>query len=369
MGKGGGGSDSVVQTDLPEYARPYFEDIMKRSTKESKRKYKPYKKKRLATAGKSDLKASDKMVRGIAKKGTPGADYGGKVSKGLVGTAGKLGKQNTKAYGKTSKNLMKASGELGQQDAAQFTDEGMYGEQRGEYMDPYVQDVIRRGKKGMRKDFRRASQERAADAVQSGAFGGSRAAVMQAVAEGEMLDRMGDFEAEQRQAAFKEGRAAFEADRDARMEIEKAQAQEDMNQRQFQLETMGFTSDQAAELAAEQMKQREFQLDTMQFSADQAQQVADLEEAARAGDIQAAQMLESIGQRARGQEQAGLDLKYKDFLTQRDYGKDQLNFLNSIMRGMPVQSAGTQTTFQPYNPTSQALGTGLSALGLYKGLQ
>ena len=46
MGKGGGSSaptqQTVTQTNLPDYARPYFENIMNRAQAESYRPYTPY---------------------------------------------------------------------------------------------------------------------------------------------------------------------------------------------------------------------------------------------------------------------------------------------------------------------------------------
>ena len=39
-----------------------------------------------------------------------------------------------------------------------------------------------------------------------------------------------------------------------------------------------------------------------------------------------------------------------------------------ILRGVPVSPSVEETRFASYNPTAQALGAGLSALGLYKGL-
>lgn len=46
MGKGGGGgqptTQTVNQTNLPEYAKPYFENIMERAQAESYRPYTPY---------------------------------------------------------------------------------------------------------------------------------------------------------------------------------------------------------------------------------------------------------------------------------------------------------------------------------------
>jgi hypothetical protein len=40
-----------------------------------------------------------------------------------------------------------------------------------------------------------------------------------------------------------------------------------------------------------------------------------------------------------------------------------------MINGLPVQPAGSTTTQTPYNPVQQALGMGISALGLYRGLQ
>ena len=52
MSKGGGGGgvqESVVtQTNLPEYARPYYEDMLKRTVFESTRPYEAFPGQRLA---------------------------------------------------------------------------------------------------------------------------------------------------------------------------------------------------------------------------------------------------------------------------------------------------------------------------------
>lgn len=297
MGKGGGGTQrsEVTQTDLPAYAKPYFQDIMKRATKESKRKYKRYKGDRIASDDPL-IKASQQKAIQTARQGTKGIDQAARMTT----AAAKQGKS------------------LGNQ---QFTSEAAQ-----QYMDPYVENVIERGQENIRDQFLREKERQAAGAIQSGAFGGSRAALMEAVTAGEFQDRAKDFATEQRSKAFQDARDAFATDR------------------AFKLESLG-------------------------FSADQAQRIAQLDEAARAGDIEAAKLLESVGKARTAKKQAGLDLRYQDFLTQRDYGKEQLNFLNSVMRGIPVQNAGTQQSFTPYNPAQQILGTGLSALGLYKGLQ
>jgi hypothetical protein len=129
-----------------------------------------------------------------------------------------------------------------------------------------------------------------------------------------------------------------------------------------QARVQGATADEA-------MRQREFQLQTMGFSADMAREVANLGERARQGDIQAAQLLEAQGLGEMAREQARLDVGYEDFLRQQQFPQQQLSQYSAILRGLPVGDAGTTTTMQPYNPMQQALGAGISALGLYKGLQ
>jgi hypothetical protein len=111
------------------------------------------------------------------------------------------------------------------------------------------------------------------------------------------------------------------------------------------------------------------QMSLMGFSADQAGMVAKLEEAARSGDIQAAQLLESIGKSQQAQRQAGLDLAYEDFLRQQGYDRDQIGFMANLLQGLPIANAGDTVNTTPYNPIQQALGAGLAGLSLYRGFQ
>ena len=101
----------------------------------------------------------------------------------------------------------------------------------------------------------------------------------------------------------------------------------------------------------------------------QAANLVSLGRAARAGDIESAAMLEKIGRDIQREKQAGLDIAYEDFVRQRDFPREQLQFLSSVIRGVPVQPSTETTKLSTYNPVQQLLGTGISALGLYKGIQ
>jgi hypothetical protein len=69
-----------------------------------------------------------------------------------------------------------------------------------------------------------------------------------------------------------------------------------------------------------------------------------------------------------GREQEALDMAYQDFVRQQAFPEQQLQGFSSILRGVPVQPGVTQTAYAPYNPLQQALGAGLGAIGLYRGL-
>lgn len=96
--------------------------------------------------------------------------------------------------------------------------------------------------------------------------------------------------------------------------------------------------------------------------------MAGLGERQRAADIQGAQLLETIGRDIRAEDQGRLDLAYEDFLRQRDYPMSQYERMAGILRGVPVTPDVEEQRFASYNPIQQALGAGISGLGLYKGL-
>ena len=204
----------------------------------------------------------------------------------------------------------------------QFGPAGTYtGDAVGQYMSPYMQNVVDVQKQQAQLDFDRAQAGRDANAVQAGAFGGSRGAVVDALAQEDLARNMGAIQAQGQQQAFEQGMGMFERDRAARMMQEAAQA-------------------------GEYGRVQEGQMGWNQFGADLAGQRAQL------------------GQRERALEQAYLDQQYQDFLGQRDYGKDQLSWFSDLLRG---NTAGVNTTtmqMQQVNPYQQLMGAGLGAIGL-----
>ena len=308
MGKGSSApaptEQTVVQSNLPKYAEPYFTRLLQRSESESMRDYEPFKGQRLADTG-ADVLTSRERVRDIAGRGIEGLPTAQAATTAGIGRA---------AQAFDFKPQMFDSG-IAQQ-----------------YMSPYQQNVIDVQKAQALLDFDRGQARRDAQAVQAGAFGGSRQAVQQALAGEDLQRRLGEIQAVGQQQAFEQAQQQFERDRAARESGER----------------LGLS---AAESATQQ-----------------AQSLAALGERARAGDVQAAQLLEQIGKDAQATDQAGLDLAYEDFVRQRDFPRESLTFLSSILRGVPVQPSTETSKFQQYNPIRDLLGTGIAGLGLYRGL-
>ena len=295
---------TVVQSNLPKYFEPYAVDMIKRAESESKREYTPYEGQRLADES-TDLLTSRDRVRNIADSGIAGLDTAQSGVKAGMGRA-----------------LQGLGFQAGQFDSAAAQ----------QYMSPYMQNVVDVQKAQALLDFDRGQAGRDAQAIQAGAFGGSRQAIAQGLANEDLQRRLGEIQATGQQRAFEQAQQQFERDRAARESAER----------------LGITAGESL--------------------TSQAGQLAQLGDLARKGDVQAAELLEKIGKDQQAREQAGLDLAYEDFVRQRDFPRESLTFLSSILRGVPVQPSTETVKFQQYNPIQEALGTGIAGLGLYRGL-
>ena len=184
MGKGGGGAppptqQTVTQTNLPEYARPYFENIMQRGQAESYRQYTPYEAERIAGFTPAQEQIQQEAL-GLQSPGQFGA------ATGLTGAAG-LG------------SLM-----AGQQYMGMATDPT----QMQSFMSPYQQAVTDVAKRGAIREAQIAQQQANLGAARQGTYGGARQAIGQAERERGLLDRLTALQAEGGQKAFEAARQA-----------------------------------------------------------------------------------------------------------------------------------------------------------------
>jgi hypothetical protein len=187
----------------------------------------------------------------------------------------------------------------------------------GQYMDPYLENVLRVQEQEARRADEISRQSRAAQAVQAGAFGGSREAVMEAEAQRGLEDRLASLRASGMSQAY-----------------------------------------QTAQQMAEAQRQRELQA---------GRQFAALGETAAQQQAREIGGLAATGEALRGQQQAALDIAKTQFMEEQQFPQSQLQQYSSIIRGFPLTPSQLQTT-QTVTPqpslTQQLLGAGIGAAGL-----
>ena len=335
-------TNNIQSNDMPEAYKPYFNNMMTRAEAQSNTPYQTYGGQRIADTS-ADTLASRAMGREIATSGQPGMQDAMDMTRNAAANVGQY--SNASPY------------QFSQYD---YADPEMFSAQNIQnYMSPYMQSVVDIEKRKAGQEYGQANQKRAADAVFSGAFGGSRSGVQQAMAENDYLNRTGDIQSKGLQSAFDSAANLFEKDRAAKYQTDAARAAE--------------LSRVQAGQSGENLSRDRLGMEGLTFQNASAQQLADLQERATAGDTRAAALLENIGNSEEADQQRYLDMGYQDFLNQRDYNRQNLADYSAVLHGLPIAPIGTSNTTstttggQP-SGIQQLLGAGTAALGLYKGL-
>jgi hypothetical protein len=268
----GGGSSptSTTTSGMPEWALPYAQDTLAKQSALSEVPYQP---------------------------------YGGDRIQGFTGMQ-ETARQNAAGMGTSDITGQVAQGGLNNQTFG--------ADQASQYMNPYMQNVVDIQKREAQRQSGIQGTQQQAQATQSGAFGGSRDAIMRAERERNLGTQMNDIQAVGSNAAYTNAQNQFNADQNRRLQ--------------------GL---QVAGTAAGQQFQQGMDVNKLQ-SAYGAQE------------------------QAMGQE--GLNQAYQDFQNQKAYPQQQLSNMASMMRGLPIGS--TQTiTGTPGSPSNLQMLGGLGQIG------
>ena len=189
-----------------------------------------------------------------------------------------------------------------------------------------------------------------AKAVGSGAFGGSRAYLGNIMTTSEAAKRTGDIRAEAAARGLDFAAQQREADRAARF-----QAEDVLRNR--------FSQDREARFGAEAAQRAAYETEEASRlrQAEQLQSYAPLVQGLQE---QAASGLLSAGEARRKLDQMALDLAYSDYVEQREYPFQMLNFIMGALKGVPYET--TQYSLsqgQQYVQTPSIYGQTLGGLG------
>jgi hypothetical protein len=327
-GGGGGSTESTsYQTNLPEYAQPYFEEMMARTQGESIKPYTPYGGDRIAGFTPAQQQTQAEIM---------GMQRPGELAQASQAYAALGQKAADTTYTPTTFSEGYKAGTL--------TDQGTL----EKYMSPYMQNVVDIQKREAARDYAKLGQEQAAAAIQAGAFGGGREGVQRAEQSRDYLNRLADIQATGQQQAFQQAATQFGAEQG----MQQAEAQQRL------------ATEQATEASKQfgagfEQQQQQMQLQVAQSQENLAATTQNLDQARL-------QLQQAVGAEQQAMAQKSLDQAYQDFVNARDYERQQLAFYNSLLRGIPVPVQ--QETIQ-YSPSAgigtQLAGLGIAGLGAY----
>ena len=306
-------STTSTQTSIPEYAKPYVEKMLGQTEALAGTPYQTYDRERIAGFNPMQEQAFQGAA-GMQPSQLGG--FGGQLAG--AATLGALGTQ----YDPTQFR----GGQFGQREAQQ-------------YMSPYMQSVVDIQQREAERQGGIAGTQRAAQATQSGAFGGGRQAIMEAEAARNLAQQKGDIQAQGLQSSYQQAQAQFNADQARRMQAQQLQEQSKQYGAGLGLQGLQTALSGAGQMGA---------LGQQQFG--------------QGMDINKLQA--GYGSQQQQQEQNIMQQQYQDFLNQQNYPYKQLGFMSDMLRGLPLSQASQQIYQQPPSMVSQLGSAGLGAYGV-----
>jgi hypothetical protein len=323
-GSSGGGGGAPTQTttystNVPEYARPYVENMLESTQKQiytddmsTFRPYRPY------STDVNQYFAGFSPMQQQAQRATAGLQ-----TPGQFGTATNLaGASGLGAMGLAGQ----AAGAGGQYAQMAQDPRAMQG-----YMSPYMQNVVDYQKSQALRDFNIARPMRARQAVGAGAFGGSRQAIMEAEAERSLGSQLQGIAATGSQKAFEDAQRQ-----------QQFGAQLGLQGLQTGLQGLGQAGQAASTLG---------QLGGAQFGAQK--------------DI--INMQSQMGKEQQAMEQNKINQAIQDYAIAQQYPFMQLGMMNAMLRGLPMQTQTTQLYQAQPSMLQQGIGLAGAAGSLFGG--
>jgi len=332
-------ADPVVQniqtntSNLPAYAQPYFEDILRRGQAVSNQPYTPYPDQRVAGFTPAQTAAQNDAI-GLQQPGQFG------TASGLATSAG-LGALSASQYNPTAFTNQNVTTGTFDPAAAQ------------KYMSPYIQNVLDAQKREAVTDAQKTQLMQNLGAARQGTYGGARELLAGTERERALGQNLSDIEAKGLQSAYEAAMGQFNADQGRGLTAATSNQNADLQRQQL----------------AEQSKQFGSSLGLQGYNTalQSAQTLGTLGNDVTDDALKRIQAKAAAGQEQQDQTQKIYDTNYADFLRQRDYPTELLNNYSALLRGVPVTPSSTATTYAPPPSTaSQIGGLGLGALSLAK---
>jgi hypothetical protein len=253
-----------------------------------------------------------------------------------IGQTAGMGLLNTAGQAQGLQNLGMQAVQQGRQYAQDITDP--YMTQR--FMSPYMQNVVDVQQQQARRQADIANQTLGAQAAQRGAFGGARDAIQRAQANAELQRNLQGIQATGLQSAFQNAQAQQQAAQQQAMTGLQTGIQGYGQGIQGQTGAYGQAVGAATGLGG---------LGGQQLGAQQS--IANLQNV--------------LGQQEQANRQAVINQAMQNFQLQKMYPQQQLQYLSSMLSGLPVSSQGSVSQIPGPNLLSQLGGLGVAGVGAY----
>ena len=409
-GSGGGGNTTSTSysTNLPEYAQPYYEELMKQSNKAvyttdaqgnvtGVQPMPTYTGDRIAGMTPEQLAVQQQVQGMTTPTGFADAAQGLDTSQAMAGMTAAGGLSKALGYNPATINAptlqnysMNSAAPV---TAGSATSTAWSPQAAAYYSDPYQQGVTNIALREARRQADIAKEQGALGSISRGTFGGARQALMQGEAERNTQQNLGDIATKGAQSAYENAQKQFLADQQNRMTAQQLNIQSGLqaalaNQQTSQqanvqnlaaqLQTQGLSADDAmkAALANQQTGLSAAQLAGqtgiagLQAQTDAAKAQGALSATQQTSELQRLQAQATSAGEKQALQQKIDDLAYQTFQEQQNYQKTQIEYLSNILRGNAGALGSTQVAYTPQPSTiSQVAGLGLGGLGLVNALK
>jgi hypothetical protein len=302
------------QTTIPDYAKPYVENLLGQTAALTDLSYNPY----MQYQGERQAQFSPLQKQSYENAALMQTSPQLQDATALAGQAG-LAALNT---GYTYNPMTTQS----------------FGENAQKYMNPYIDNVIARQQQDASRQAAIAQQAQGAQAARSGAFGGSGDYLMRAQGAANLARQKGDIMATGMNNAYTQGMNQFNQEQQQRQ----AAAQLNAQQGQFGA-GLGLQGLQTALTSANTMGN----LGMNQYNQ----------------NMGITQQQNQFGAQQQQQSQNILNNQYQDFLNFQNHPYKQAAFMSDMLRGLPLTQQSNAIYQAPPSLMSQVVGAGTAAYG------
>jgi hypothetical protein len=311
-------SQRYENTTIPDYARPYVENLLGQSAALTDMEMNPY----MQYMGDRQAQFSPLQQQSYENAA-------------LMQTAPQLA-DATALAGQAGLGALNTQYTYNPYQAQSFTDSG----KAASYMSPYMQNVVDVQSQQARRQAEIGQQTQQAQAARSGAFGGARDYISRAQGNADLQRNLANIQATGSQNAYQQGMQQFNAEQAAN------QAAANLNAQQGQYGAgLGLQGLQTAMTGANTLGN----LGNQQYTQ----------------NLGVTNLQNQFGAQQQQQVQGVLNNQYQDFLNSQNYPYKQLGFMSDMLRGLPLTQQAS-TLYQPGPSTSsQLLGAATSLGGAY----